>query len=146
MGMTRDLHEANSLIFTHRMPTLPCPQLMQNNRPKTGNIKQHLMSAQYEEKLKKLMKGKQEWDEPTFHTADWQAVEKARTKIGPNRTTRVVKLMHKWLPTKAQQHKIKEANDPICPRCKTVDEDIRHLLTCGDPDKGGKHTTNSGQN
>jgi hypothetical protein len=43
-----------------------------------------------------------------------------------------VKLMHKWIPTRAFLHKQHREDSPICTRCKSVHETADHILVCTD--------------
>jgi ribonuclease HI len=72
------------------------------------------------------------WSPSIFQSINWEAQHSALLQFCTADQQRILKFVHKWLPTGKNLHREKEANILACPLCSNELEDNMHLFTCTD--------------
>ena len=70
------------------------------------------------------------WDDFTFDAIDWDSHGSALRALPSEDQVRVIKFLHKWLPTEKRNHRHKQSSSPMCPICKTAVEEQDHVISC----------------
>jgi hypothetical protein len=73
------------------------------------------------------------WSSKVFNEIAWDIQYKVLKSYDVNDQRRLLKYVHRWLPTNHRLHQELQTHTQRCPMCYYILEDERHLLLCKDP-------------
>jgi hypothetical protein len=83
--------------------------------------------------LQEYHQSRNQWTEKIFEQINWKAQHDALSRLGTTDQQRILKFVHRWLPTGKNLHREKASNLSDCPLCAHETEDNMHLFACQNP-------------
>jgi hypothetical protein len=123
-----------SHTFAKEYDDIPQAKVMlyKQNKPVTSKIPQTLRQAYLSQGLREYMIHREKWTQSTPEQICWTAHQRAIKRMNPTDKTRILKFIHRCLPTNKKLHDIDKEYSAKCPAC-TSTETNEHVTTCNNP-------------
>jgi hypothetical protein len=105
-----------------------------NNIDITRDSQKWLLNLAGQIPIQQFYKNKYGWSESTFHNIAWEVQKSALLSFSIADQTRILKLVHGWLPTASRAFKEGASTSPRCKICLAPREDNFHLFHCTNKD------------
>lgn len=107
--------------------------LLHRQDPITWDIASFIRQIGHQAPLTKYLKFKNPtWTDDTFSSIAWEEHGHSLRALSTTYKRRIIKFIHEWTPTMAQQHRFDEDIAPTCPCCNDQEESLDHMLKCPD--------------
>jgi ribonuclease HI len=101
----------------------------------TRDINQQLWQEASKLPIREYYKERYGWSHQLFDKINWKAQQAALIKFSTQDQQRILKFVHKWLPTGRNLQREQQSQSPNCPLCRHALEDNLHIFNCPHPEQ-----------
>jgi hypothetical protein len=101
----------------------------------TRDINQQLWQEASKIPIQEYYKERYGWSHRVFNKINWKAQQAALIKFSMQDQQRILKFVHKWLPTGRNLQREQKSQSSNCPLCRHSIEDNLHMFNCPHPEQ-----------